>query len=128
VSYAWRQRGEGGSQRRTSMTCSISGSTSSRAAVLERESHRVGPKLAGWPKDFDYKSLRTASSWPNVWANPVTFTLWRATPPTHREPLVAIAIDAENPGPVPGQICTMGSDESSGWRGTCTRLWMPSCS
>ena len=38
-------------------------------------------KLQGWPKsfklaqDFDCKSLLLASSWPNFWANPVTFAL-----------------------------------------------------
>jgi hypothetical protein len=37
-------------------------------------------KLQGWPKScklaqyFDCKSLFPASSWPNFWANPVTFT------------------------------------------------------
>jgi hypothetical protein len=42
----------------------------------------IARKLQGWPKscklaqDFDCKS-RTASSWPNFWANPVTFTLIR---------------------------------------------------
>jgi hypothetical protein len=40
-----------------------------------------GGNLKGWPKisklaqDFDCKSLLTASSWPNFWANPVTFIL-----------------------------------------------------
>jgi hypothetical protein len=41
---------------------------------LQRESYRVGPKVA---QDFDCKSLCAASSWPNFWANPVTFTLAR---------------------------------------------------
>ena len=40
-------------------------------------------KLQGWPKscklarDFDWESLCAASSRPNFWANPVTFTLRR---------------------------------------------------
>ena len=38
-------------------------------------------KLQGWPEIFklaqyfDCKSLLTAASWPNFWANPVTFAL-----------------------------------------------------
>jgi hypothetical protein len=43
--------------------------------------------VEGWPKscklaqDFECKSLLTASSWPNFWADPVTFTLCRFSLP-----------------------------------------------
>jgi hypothetical protein len=40
-----------------------------------RKRYRVGPKFK-LAQDFDCKSLLTASSWPNFWGNPVTFTLW----------------------------------------------------
>ena len=45
-----------------------------------RPRDKISVKLQGWPKrfklaqDFACKPLLTASSWPNFWANPVTFT------------------------------------------------------